>query len=199
MTETTRDIAERAPKTGPWIVGYVVSIGGAFTAASSGVVSEPRTAMLFWIPIIACTAMIIYTSWRRHRMLGSLSGAVRRFWRRMVLSAGFMFASYCLLAFAQMVGNWSADAIAFVALLPIAGFAGMIWSVHQYAVDENDEYLRALSIRQLLIASFVTLMLALLWGGLAQAGLPVSNSIDLVILFWFGGLGIGRLYNELRL
>ena len=32
-------------------------------------------------------------------MLGSLSDAVRKFWRRIVVFAGFMFLSYCLLAF----------------------------------------------------------------------------------------------------
>lgn len=198
MTEATRELSQQAPRTGPWIIGYVLSIAAVFAAANAGVVNSPGTAAPFWIPILGCTGMIIYSSWKRHRMLGSLSDAVRKFWRRIVLSTGFMFLSYCLLAFGQMVGNWSEPVLQVVEFLPVLGFAGMIWCVHQYPIDEDDEYLRSQSIRQLLIASFVTVMGALIWSAVAQSGALGSDDIGLVILFWFGGLGIGRLYNELR-
>lgn len=197
MTNATRDMFREAPRTGPWIIGYAVSIGAAFAANASGTL-PPRQVALLWIPIVICTAMIVYTSWRRHRMLGTLSPAVRRFWPRMVLSAGFMFLAYCLLAYAQMVGEWSAHAQTLVAALSALGFAGMIWCVHQYVIDETDEYLRAQAIRQLLVASFVALIVSLAWATLLPLFGMKSIGIGLVVLVWFAGLGIGRLVNEMR-
>lgn len=193
----TRNLSREAPRTGPWIIGYAVSVGATFAATGSGAVT-PSQAPWFWIPMVICTVMIVWTSWRRHRVLGTLSEAVRRFWPRMVAASAFMFLAYCLLAYAQMIGQWSEGAQALVAALPALGFAGMVWSVHQYVIDETDEFLRAQAIRQLLVASFVTLVVALAWSTLAQLLGKSSGGVGLVVLLWFGGLGIGRLVNEMR-
>ena len=198
MTASTRDLSQQAPRTGPWIIAYVVSFVAASSAAAAGIVTGPASAAPFWVAILGSTGMIIYTSWKRHRILGSLSPAVRVFWRRIVVSAGFMFLSYCLLAFGQMVARWSDAVLAAVALLPLLGFFGMIWTIHQYVLDESDGYLRAQAIRQLIVASFVTLIAATAWAGLRQANVLEADSIGYVILIWFGGLGVGRLINELR-
>ena len=198
MTATTRQILTGAPRTGPWIIGYAVSLGAAFAATATGAISEPRFAALFWIPILACAAMIIVTSWKRHRMLGTFSKAVRTFWRRIVLSAGFMFASYCALAFGQMIGDWGPSALRAANTAALLGIAGMIWSIRPYAFDEKDEFLRSQSIRQLVIASLVALVAVIGWQIAASAtGMP-GGSLALVILLWFGGLGVGRLVNELK-
>lgn len=199
MTETaSRDLAISAPKTGPWIIGYAATLGLSFALFSSGAVTDPRLGALVWIPIAICTGMMVWTSWRRHRLLGTVSAAVRAFWRRFVISAAFMFGSYCLLAFAQMVGKWGPDAEYVIAILPNFGFLGMIWAVHQYIVDETDEYLRNRAIRQVLIASFFTLIVAMGWATLATAKVLGNGYTGLVLLFWFAGLGVGRLYNEMR-
>ena len=79
MSSNSRQVAASTPRTGPWIIGYVISLGVAMAATATGLITEPRYAALFWVPILGCTAMIIFTSWKRHRMLGTLSGAVRRF------------------------------------------------------------------------------------------------------------------------
>ena len=198
MTAATRDLVLRAPKTGPWIIGYAVTLGLSFTLFYSGTITDPATGALVWIPIAICTAMMVWTSWRRHRLLGTVSDAVRAFWRRFVISAAFMFGSFCLLAFAQMVGKWGPQAEYVIMILPNFGFLGMVWSVHQYVLDESDEYLRNQSIRQLLIAGFLTMTAVVLWAALANAKVLGNGWVGLVLLFWFAGLGAGRLYNELR-
>lgn len=198
MTSATRELSQQAPRTGPWIIAYVVSLGAVNLAVGAGIVTGPASAVPFWVAMLGSTGMMIYTSWKRHRMLGSLSAAVRSFWTRFVISAGVMFLSYCLLAYGQMVGDWSGGALTAVSLMPLLGFVGMIWSVHQYVVDETDGYLRDQAIRQQLIASFVTLIGATAWAGLVQLGLLGAENIGLVVLIWFGGLGLGRLANELR-
>jgi hypothetical protein len=198
MTAATRDLVLSAPKTGPWIIGYAVTLGLSFSLVYSGTITDPRIGALVWIPIAICTAMMVWTSWRRHRLLGTVSDAVRAFWQRFVVSAGFMFGSFCLLGFAQTAGKWGAQAEYVIAILPNLGFLGMVWSVHRYVVDEVDEYLRAQAIRQLLIASFFTLAAVVIWATLANAKVLGNGWVGLVLLFWFAGLGAGRLYNELR-
>ena len=198
MTAATRDLVLNAPRTGPWIIGYAATLGLAFALTYGGVVTDPRYGSLLWVPIALCTVMMVWTSWRRHRLLGTVSDAVRAFWRRFVVSAAFMFGSFCLLAFAQMVGKWGAQAEYVIAILPNFGFLGMVWSVHQYVLDEGDEYLRNQAIRQLLIAGFLTMTAVVLWASLANAKVLGNGWVGLVLLFWFAGLGAGRLYNELR-
>lgn len=198
MTAATRDLVLSAPKTGPWIIGYAVTLGLSFSLFYSGTITDPRIGALVWIPIAICTAMMVWTSWRRHRLLGTVSDAVRAFWQRFVVSAGFMFGSFCLLGYAQTAGKWGAQAEYVIAILPNLGFLGMVWSVHRYVIDEVDEYLRAQAIRQLLIASFFTLTVVVIWATLANARVLGNGWVGLVLLFWFAGLGVGRLYNELR-
>ncbi len=195
---TSQDLLRQAPKTGPWIIGYVVSLAVVFGVTGSGLVTDVRIGMLFWVPIIASVVMIIYTSWRRHRSLGTLSAASRTFWLRMVSASILMFAGFAISGLVWQNAGTPTQQMLLLGLIPYVGFIGMIWSVHQYIVDERDEYLRMQAVRQTLIASFTTLSVAALWGGLAYAKLISSGWIGIVILIWFGGLGLGRLYNEMR-
>lgn len=194
----TRDLALSAPKTGPWIIGYAASVGTALFLTSAGLITDTRIGAMLWIPMLICVVMVVYTSWRRHRLFGTLSTASRIFWRRIVMASVFAFAGFAISgALWEVVGReelWSK----LLALLPYAGFAGIVWSVHQYIADETDEYLRAQAIRQTLIAGFVTLMVASVWGGFGYTGLVGPGWVGIIILIWFGGMGFGRLVNELR-
>lgn len=143
---SARELSQQAPRTGPWIIGYIVALAALAAAVSNGIVTGPAMAAPFWAAMLGCAGMIVYTSWKRHRLLGTLSAAVRTFWRRIVPAAGFMFASFCLLAAGQGMG-WDEQALLVISLLPILGFAGMVWAIHQYTFDERDEYLRSLAVR----------------------------------------------------
>ncbi len=202
---TARELTRQAPRTGPWIIGYIASFGAGGAAVANGIITGPLAVAPFWAAMLVCAVMIVWTSWKRHRLLGTLSPMVRTFWRRIVPAAGLMFAGFCLFAAGQAMG-WDKQTLRLVFLLPLLGFAGMIWAIHQYTRDERDEYLRSLAVRQLLVASFVTLMGGVLWAGLQIAGLAISPGIGLVtsgdigwvLLLWFAGLGVGRLVIEMR-
>jgi hypothetical protein len=196
---SSQELVRQAPKTGIWIIGYAVSTAVTFMAVSYNLVTSTATKQLFWIPMVLCVVMIIYTSWRRHRLLGTLSSASRTFWRRIVFAAVFAFAGFAVSAIIWQNFGFDRPGINLLGLLPYLGFAGMIWAVHQYLLDESDEYLRAQAIRQVLIASFVTLMLCALWGGLNYAQLLPAGSTGQAILLWFAAMGIGRTFIEMRL
>jgi hypothetical protein len=195
---TSQELVRQAPKTGMWIIGYALSAATAFLTASYGLVTSTAIKQLFWIPMLLCAVMIIVTSWRRHRLLGTLSNASLTYWRRIVTASCFAFAGFAVSAILWQNFGDDQPGLNLLGLLPYLGFAGMVWAVHQYIVDESDEYLRTQSIRQVLIASFITLMLCIIWGGLNYAQILPAGSTGMALLLWFAAMGIGRSYIETR-
>ncbi len=84
-----------------------------------------------------------------------------------------------------------------VALLPGLCVASVFWAIGHLLVEEKDEYLRSLMVRQMLIASGIALVLATIYGFLENYGLvPHVPAFYLSVLF-FAGLGVGSLVNRL--
>lgn len=86
-----------------------------------------------------------------------------------------------------------------VAALPAVPIIGVFVAMGRYLVEESDEYLRMLVIRQTLWASGITLSLATLWGFLESFGLAHHIAAYYVSVIWFAGLGLGGLINRLTL
>src|SRR5215210_536440 len=88
-------------------------------------------------------------------------------------------------------------AIAVVAaLLPGLCVAAVFWALARLLVEEQDEYLRNLLVRQLLIASGITMIAATVYGFLEMYRLvPHADAFYLTLLF-FMGLGAGAIVNK---
>ena len=86
-----------------------------------------------------------------------------------------------------------------VAVLPALPVVGLFIAMGRYLVEEQDEYVRMLMVRQTLWASGIALSLATVWGFLEN--FEVVGHIDAyyVAILWFAGLGIGGLINKLTL
>lgn len=83
------------------------------------------------------------------------------------------------------------------ALLPGLCIAGVFWALARLLVEEEDEYLRMLLVRQLLFASGMTLTIATIWGFLENFRLvPHIDTFYIAILF-FIAQGLGALVNKL--
>jgi hypothetical protein len=67
----------------------------------------------------------------------------------------------------------------------------------RYLIEEQDEYVRMLIVRQSLWAGALALSFATLWGFLES--FDVVGHIDsyYIAVIWFGGLGIGSVINKL--
>lgn len=85
-----------------------------------------------------------------------------------------------------------------VAVLPALPIVGLFVAMGRYLVEEQDEYVRMLMIRQSLWASGFTLSLATVWGFLDNFGL-VGHIDGYWIVVWFVGLAIGGIANKLTL
>jgi hypothetical protein len=86
-----------------------------------------------------------------------------------------------------------------VAILPALPIIGIFAALGRYLVEEQDEYVRMLMVRQVLWASGLTLSIATAWGFLDNFGLVGHADGYWLIAIWFAGLGIGGIVNKLTL
>ena len=83
-----------------------------------------------------------------------------------------------------------------VAILPALPIVGIFVAIGRYLVDEQDEYVRMLMVRQVLWASGFALSLATVWGFLDSFDLVGHADGYYIVIAWFFGLGIGSLVNK---
>jgi len=123
--------------------------------------------------------------------------------RRYVLRIAVSMALYLIfLATAlRFVGRGAVvGAPAYVlAALPGVAILGVFWAVGRLIVEEKDEYLRMLLVRQTLIATAFSLSLTTIWGFLENFSLVPHIDAFYVAILWFAGLGVGALFNRLTL
>ena len=84
-----------------------------------------------------------------------------------------------------------------VAVLPALAIVGVFGSIGLYLVEEKDEYLRVMMVRQTLWASGFALSIATVWGFLESFELVSHVESYYVAVLWFGGLGLGAAANRL--
>src|SRR3954465_8061932 len=77
-----------------------------------------------------------------------------------------------------------------VAILPALPIIGIIGAIGRYLVEEQDEYVRMLMVRQTLWASGFSLSAATVWGFLESFGLIGRVDGYYVVIAWFFGLGV---------
>ena len=130
----------------------------------------------------------------------SWSPAIRRYLQRLTLfmlaymalifAAGYLFRHappHGLLAYA-------------VAVLPALPIIGVFWTVARLLVEETDEYLRMLHVRQSLFATGFCLTVMTVWEFLQNYEVvPPGNGGFGAAFFWFMGLGFGAIWNRVTL
>jgi hypothetical protein len=85
------------------------------------------------------------------------------------------------------------------AVLPALPIIGIFAAMGRYLVEEQDEYVRMLMVRQTLWASGFALSVATVWGFLENFDLVEHVDAYSVAIVWFAGLGLGAFVNKLTL
>ena len=85
------------------------------------------------------------------------------------------------------------------AVLPALPIIGIFAAMGRYLVDEQDEFVRMMMVRQTLWASGFALSVATIWGFLESFELVGHVDSYYVAVIWFGGLGLGACINRLTL
>jgi hypothetical protein len=82
------------------------------------------------------------------------------------------------------------------AILPALPIIGIFAAMGRYLIEEQDEYVRMLMVRQALWASGCALSLATIWAFLDSFDLVDHSDSYLISLVWFFGLGLAGLANR---
>ncbi len=133
-------------------------------------------------------------------MANCASAATRRYIRRLVV----LMVLYLALVF---VASWTfkntgisgitAWALAIAPALPIIG---VFWAVMRMIVEEQDEFIRMLIVRQCLFATGFCLTIVTIWQWLQNFELIGPGNAGFgAAFFWFIGLGFGALYNRVTM
>lgn len=127
----------------------------------------------------------------------AFSPAQRRYNRTVlllsILYALLLFGAVYLLS-RQLVSGVLAYVVGVLPALPVTGF---FLAMGHYLLVESDEYLRAVQIRQLLIATGVMLAASTIWGFLEGFELVPHVVAYVWPIVWFAGLGLGACINTL--
>jgi hypothetical protein len=130
-------------------------------------------------------------------MRGTKGWAQKRYLIRLAISMGAYMATLSLALRLVGHGNVTGPLAYLLALLPGISVAGVFWAIGRLLVEESDEYLRVLLVRQTLVATAFTLTLTTMWGFLENFELVSHIDAFYVTVLWFAGLGVGSCYNWL--
>ena len=126
-----------------------------------------------------------------------MSFAKRRYNRR-VLTLSLVYTGLLFLAVYLLSRHMVAGPLAYiVGVLPALAVSGFFVAIGRYIVEEQDEYLRVMLVRQILFATGIALTAATIWGfleGFELAPHAVGYTWPIV---WFGALGVGAIINKL--
>ena len=128
------------------------------------------------------------------------SPAIRRYMIRLIV----LISLYLVTLFAAVL-TFKAHAVSGVpaimlAVLPALPVIGVFWAVMRFLIEEPDEFMRMLLVRQCLVATGFCLTVMTIWEFLQNFDiLPPGNGGFGAAFFWFVGLGFGGLYNKLTI
>jgi hypothetical protein len=127
------------------------------------------------------------------------SAAIRRYNQR-VMILSLIYAAALIGSIYLFNHHLVAGALAYAAaILPALPIIGIFAAIGAYLVDEQDEYVRTLMVRQTLWASGFALSIATSWGFLESFGMVGHVESFYVAVLWFGGLGHGACGNRLTI
>jgi len=125
-----------------------------------------------------------------------LNGAQRRYTKSVML----LMTGYVLILFGVVsyhANNPLHGPLGYVAgLLPALPVIGVFFAIGRYLVEESDEYLRAQTVRQSLVATGFAMSIATAWGFLENFDLVPHVYAYYAAILWFAGLGVGSCVNR---
>ncbi len=126
------------------------------------------------------------------------SPATRRYLGRMAVLMSLylmtLFAAVYAFRHQLVSGLWAWP----LAILPALPIIGVFWAVMRLLIEEPDEFIRLMLVRQALIATGFCLTVTTIWEFLQNFELvPPGNGGFGAAFFWFVGLGVGAIYNWL--
>lgn len=189
--------------TSPFLyAGLMLGVWGAIVGfAAAGAINGPTALILMIAPLGLIIPMIKAASRRADQSSATCLGkgvAQKRYVKRVAVSTSLYLASFALLTFVSKGYEPSLPLRTFLAVLPGLAIIGVFWAIARLIVEETDEFMRMLIVRQALIASGFSLSVATVWGFLETADVVVHVDAYWWAVAWFLGLGVGAAVNRIQ-
>jgi len=124
--------------------------------------------------------------------------AQRRYVRRVAIFSALYLVALAVLTYLSKNYELSEVLRFSLALLPGLAVLGIFWAIGRLIVEEQDEFMRMLIVRQSLIATGLALGAASVWGFLESAEVAPHLDAYWWAIVWFFGLGIGAIANRIQ-
>jgi hypothetical protein len=82
-------------------------------------------------------------------------------------------------------------------LLPGLAVVGVFYAIAMLIIEQKDEFIRMLIVRQTLIGTAVALSVSTVWGFLENFGLVPHIDSYWIAIIWFFGFGFGGFINRI--
>ena len=183
-----------------WAGLFVASSIALGLLAATGAVEGLETMLVLTLVPLALLAAVFRAaqlSARTKAEAGSRGLAQARYVKRTALFTSlYLIAVASLSFFGDEAGPLALRVL--LAVLPGLAIIGVFWAIGRLIVEEEDEFLRMLTVRQSLVATAVALSAASVWGFLESADIVVHLDAWWVAVAWFFGLFVGAAVNRVQ-
>ena len=124
--------------------------------------------------------------------------AQKRYVKRVMIFTSLYLLALAGMTFAEKEFVLAEPVRAVLAILPGLAIIGVFWSIGRLIVEEQDEFLRMLTIRQSLWATGFAMSAASVWGFLESADIVVHLDAYWWAVAWFFGLFVGAVANRIQ-
>ncbi len=189
---------------GPFFWGALTLLSTALIVGlgvSEAIEGKGVLIMLMLIPITAFIAMMRSA----YRLAGTTEpgciakgAAQQRYVKRVAICTSLYLLSFAATQFAGNELDPPRAVIFALAVLTGLAVSGVFWAMGRLIIEETDEFIRVLTIRQALIASGLALSSASIWGFLEAEDLVMHIDAYWFAMIWFFGLMIGAAVNRVE-
>lgn len=203
MTDTPANAAtsKTGAKRGPWFWGGLMmgAYGAIAGLAISGAIERTAILILMMLPLGLTIPLIKAANRKADNVTCFGKGeAQKRYIKRVAISTSFYLAAFALMTFTNAGGDPPLALRAFLAILPGLAIIGIFWAIGRLIIEEQDEFMRMLIVRQSLVATGFALSAASIWGFLEAADVVPHLDAYWVAVAWFFGLGLGAIMNRIQ-
>ncbi len=195
---------EKSLGRSPWF--YAGMMGAAYgviaALATTGAIEGTGILIILLLAPIGLVIPMMYAAGRRIDKGGPAclgkGKAQRRYMKRVAVFTSLYVAAIALMSFVIRDGEPSEALRTFLAILPGLAIIGIFWAIGRLIVEEQDEFLRMLVVRQSLIATGLTMSAASVWGFLENAEIVLHVDAYWWAVVWFFGIGVGAIANRIQ-
>lgn len=126
------------------------------------------------------------------------SDAQRRYIKRTLLFSGLYLLTLFVAVYLNERELMHGPTAWVLALLPGLCIIGVFFAIGRLIVEEKDEFVRMLIVRQSLIATGFALSISTIYGFLNSFDLAPHLDAYWTTILWFAGLGVGAAANKLQ-